>query len=440
VEALFENRNLKAFAKLFKEEQENWGTPEEFLRQAGEFLALRSYEKYYGDIVPHAFFGITCVASLLSIFPEERKWWPCVQQGWLASNERRRQPWSGASLAAITDLSEDERWLDFCRSHDDRNMDRCYALARGFLSDENERNTFRSRSLRLALDDTAQSGIKFIHLFKAWAMAEQLEWKKADQILFPSLHLLTIGPTSTQLSDHIKVRNIPEFDGTESSMDENSFELIQEKLLFGETLDDALDGLSVMHQMQLSIQTCMDTLMLIAAQGLNNAQMGRWSPALRAFLYTDLCKQSTVTNQACSQGYFAMMAAGLIHQASSNSRESSVNRQVTHLTKRAAPPDGVNTLRSLISHSDPFASADTVRSMISEDEATLDQLFETLLTLTAKNDGRMATGYDLLLVEAAIRGYRESVSDLRDRLPVACGFFLGRVLKNYELFGAYGVK
>lgn len=440
MDTLFENQNLKVFAKLFKKEQENWGTPEEFLRQAGEFLALRSYEKYYGDIVPHAFFGITCVASSLSVFPEERKWWPCVQQGWLASNERRRQPWSGASLAAITDLSEDERWLNFCKSHEDGNMDQCYALAKGFLSDENERNTFRSRSLRLALDDTAQSGIKFIHLFKAWSMAEQLGWEKADQILFPALHLLTIGPTSTQLSDQIKVRNIPEFNGTNSSIDGDSFELIQEKLLFGETLDDALDGLSVMHQMQLSIQVCMDTLMLVAAQGLNNAQMGRWLPALRAFLYTDLCKQSVATEQACSQGYFAMMAAGLIHQASSSSRESNANRQVTHLAKKDAPSDGVNTLRSLISHSDPFASADTVRSMISEDESSIDQLFETLATLAAKNDGRMATGYDLLLVEAAIRGYRESASNLRDRLPVACGFFLGRVLKNYELFGAYGVK
>ena len=52
VEALFENQNLKAFSKLFKEEQEQWGEPKEFLRQTAEFLAFRSYEDYYGDIVP----------------------------------------------------------------------------------------------------------------------------------------------------------------------------------------------------------------------------------------------------------------------------------------------------------------------------------------------------------------------------------------------------
>ena len=65
---------------------------------------------------------------------------------------------------------------------------------------------------------------------------------------------------------------------------------------------------------------------------------------------------------------------------------------------------------------------------------------QTLVTLAAKNAARVGQGYDLLLVQVCCEAYQRSDSELRDRFPVSCGFFLGRMLKHYELFGAYGVK
>ncbi len=98
------------------------------------------------------------------------------------------------------------------------------------------------------------------------------------------------------------------------------------------------------------------------------------------------------------------------------------------------------SLRSLISHSDPYASANTAQAILGMGEEAHLELVQTLATLAAKNDARVGQGYDLLLVKACAGAHQRSQSVLKDRFLVGCAFFLGYILKNYELFGAYGVK
>ncbi len=441
LQQLFEISNPKAFATLFKTGQEEWGEPREFIRRATAEMSVKLYEEYYGDLVPHSFFGLSCAATTLSLFPEERLWWPCVQQAWLIANSRKRRPWNGVSEEAVTDQPPEDRWNQFEEAASNRQFETCYALVRGFLGDSEERDFFRTHSLNSAFNDTAHGGLKFIQLAQAWEMAESLNWDHSELILFPALHFIVLGPRQDRLAD-LAVRAEP-FEISEegdSAVVEEELENFQEAVLYSDDPSAALAALSRLASQGNTFDSIHEALLLTAVQALNNAQIGRWLFPVRALLYTDARQGWTGRTGTGNRIHGLAVASLLIQEASRKSREARQARPVVDMVESVCPTDPFETLRSLVSHSDPFAAANTVQAILGMGDEGRTQLVQTLATLAAKNDASVGQGYDLLLVKTCAAAHQRSQSQLKDRFLVGCAFFLGRILKNYELFGAYGVK
>ena len=438
---LFESSNPKAFVKLFKTGQEEWGEPREFIRRVAAEMPVKLYEKYYGDLVPHSFFGLSCAAATLSLFPEERLWWPCVQQAWLIANSRKRRPWNGVSEETGTDQPLKDRWNQFEEAASNHQFETCYALVRGFLGNSEERDFFRTHSLNGALNDTAHGGLKFIQLAQAWEMAESLNWDHSELILFPALHFLVLGPRQDRLAD-LAVQAEP-FEISEEgdrAVVEQELEIFEETLLYSDDPSAALAALSRLSSQGNTFDSIHEALLLTAVQALNNAQIGRWLLPVRALLYADACQGWTERAGTGNRGHGLAVAALLVQEASRKSREARQARQVVDMVESVCPTDPFQTLRSLVSHSDPFASANTAQAILGMGDEGRPELVQTLATLAAKNDASVGQGYDLLLVKTCAAAHERSQSQLKDRFLVGCAFFLGRILKNYELFVAYGVK
>ncbi len=441
LEELFQSSNPKVFVKRFKALEADWKEPSDFIRQVASSIPLKLYEKFYDDLVPHSFFGLSCAASTLDLFPEERRWWPCVQQGWFIARARKRSAWDGTPRDIVALDSPEESWNQFQKFLSSRDFERCFALLRGFLADPSHRDFFRTQSLTRALGDTAHGGLKFIQLAKAWEFAEILGWQNADQILFPSFHFLVLGPCRDELETRVGAAGqlaIPDQAGDPVSPED--LRQLENMVLYSDDSLAALDGLARLASQGHGFSSIHEALLLIAAQALNNAQVGRWLSPLRAFLYAESCRVWAQRVPASEKGQGLALACLLIQRASGKSREHSKNRVVVDLAESVCPMNPFNTLRSLVSHSDPYASANTVQAILGMGTEAFEELTQTLVTLAAKNDARVGQGYDLLFVQTCCEAYQRSDSELRERFPVSCGFFLGRILKNYELFGAYSVK
>ena len=441
LQQLFDSSNPKAFAKLFKTGQEEWGEPREFIRQVAAKMPVKLYEKYYDDLVPHGFFGLSCAASTLSLFPENRLWWPCLQQAWFIANSRKRRPWNGVSEETGGDQPLEDRWNQFEEAASNRQFETCYTLVRGFLGNSEERDFFRTRSLSRGLNDTAHGGLKFIQLAQAWEMAELLNWEHSELILFPALHFLILGPRQDRLAAvAVQAEPFEISQEGDKAMVEEELEIFQGAVLYSDDPSDALDALSRLASQGNTFDSIHEALLLTAVQALNNAQIGRWLLPVRALLYTDACRDWAGRAGTRERGQGLAVAVLLIQQASRKSREAGQARRVVDMAESVCPTNPFETLRSLISHSDPYASANTAQAILGMGEEAHLELVQTLVTLAAKNDARVGQGYDLLLVRACAGAHQRSQSVLKDRFLVGCAFFLGYILKNYELFVAYGVK
>jgi len=132
-----------------------------------------------------------------------------------------------------------------------------------------------------------------------------------------------------------------------------------------------------------------------------------------------------------------MMAAVLLNQASSKSRETDQNRSLDEVARQLCPLEPFSVLRSVISHTDPYASATAIYAILGMDDSKKEELFKTLSSQAVKNDGDMCYGHDILFIHEVVACYKDLQLEQKDRLPVAAGFFLGRVAKSYELFGTY---
>ena len=438
---LFESSNPKVFAKLFRKGQEEWGEPREFIRQVSAEMPVKLYEKYYGDLVPHGFFGLSCAASTLSLFPEDRLWWPCVQQAWFIATSRKRRPWNDVSNGTGGDQPLEDRWNQFEEAASNRQFENCYTFVRGFLRNSEERDFFRSRSLTRGLNDTAHGGLKFIQLAQAWEMAESQNWEHSELILFPALHFLILGPRQDRLAPlAAEAQPLQISEEGSKAVDEEELEILEAAVLYSDDPSAALEALRRLASQGNTFDSIHEALLLTAVQCLNNAQIGRWLLPVRALLHTDACRDWAGRAGTGDRGHSLAMASLLIQQASRKSRETGQARRVVDMVGSVCPTDPFITLRSLISHSDPYASANTARAILGMGEEAHLELVQTLATLAAKNDARMGQGYDLLLVKACAGAHQRSQSHLKDRFLVGCAFFLGHILKNYELFGAYGVK
>ncbi len=445
LEALLYNSDPKIFVKQFKALEPEWNEPLDFVRQVASRIPLKLYEKFYDDLIPHSFFGLSCAASTLDLFPEQYQWWPCVQQGWFISKSHKRSTLDSLPVEVPLIGTKEEAWKQFRSALLNRDFEHCFTLTRGFLKEPTNRDFFRQQILTHALRDTVYGGIKFIQLSKAWEMAEILDWENTDEILFPSLHLLALGPCSDRLDKcinqpHIEKTYFNTSDEEKGPISPKDLQNLEALVLFSDNSTAVLDSIVHLAEKGYGFNAINEALLLVAIQALDNTQMGRWIPALRAFLYTYLCRSWSQKVSAREKLQSLELASLLIQDSSQKSRENDNNRVIVDLAERVCPMDPINTLRSLISHSDPYASANTVYAILGMGGEAFKELTIALATLAVKNDARIGQGYDLLLVKACSDLYQRSNSKMRDKFLISCGFFLGRILKNYELFGAYGVK
>ncbi len=441
LEQLFHSDNLKEFVALIKKTPEQYKTPERFLEGAANYLSIRLYERYYDGTFPHSLFGLASASMAQTLFSEEERWRPFVQQAWFATREKKRTPWDLNKVESRDSGTPETRWDHFERAAETGNFEEAFGWARGFLTTQNDREFFRERSISYAMNDTSHGGHKFLYLSQAWQLAEQFNWKDPDTILFPSLHFMVMAAKDGSLSRVVKEqwrRNpLPSLFTNQSQLTESAYESFEKEVLFGVGPEQALHALDTLAQSGAGLDAVCDALLLSAAQALSNARMGSWIWPMRAFHFAYFSRQWIDRLIPHRKTYPLMMSVVLINLSSLRSREVTENRKLDEIAQRLCPTDTFNVLKSVISHSDPFASATAIYAILAMDEEKREALGETLMSLAVKNDGSMCYGNDLLFVYEAVDSYKRSSSALKDNYLVCAGFFLGRAPKKYELFGEY---
>ncbi len=442
LDKLFHTTKVKDFVALFKEAEEKYGNPQEFLSDVTTYLPPRLYEHYYGDTVPHSFFGLLSAHKAQSFLPEEQRWRPFVQQCWFATQEQKRNPLNLETNGAKVQGSLEERWQRFQDTAAEENFADAMASAQSFLENDEDRRFFRQKSLILAIEDTAYGGHKFPYLFHAWRVAEALQWSHAETILAPALHLVIVG-----LKDRSLCRLVQESCGRNplQSLSENQGHLsgdlcdqMESLLLFSNDTGDCLSQFQTSVSSGTGLASVQEGLLLAAAQGLSNSNSGEWIWPMRAFHFCYLVDQWEEL-EPDKKGFAVAIAAALVNKASSRSRAFDQNRSLDEVAQRLCPVEPFEVLKSVISHTDPHAAATAVYSILGMEEDKTEELFHTLLSQAVKIDGQMCYGNDILYVSEACDCYRRFNLQQKEKLPVSAGYFLGRVQKGYELAGAYGV-
>ena len=442
LDQLFHATEVKAFSALAKEAETRYVNPKAFLEEIASYLPVRLYEHYYGDTAPHSFFGLIAAEQARALFPEQDQWRPFIQQAWFGTKETKRAPWDLGRIAARSNGSLESRWHGFETSAAVGDFQEAFAWAKGFLESDQERDFFRERSLSYALEDTALGGYKFLYLMQAWRLASLLKWNHLEKILFAPLHFLITGPKERELSslakDEWRENPLPALLQNEASVPSYRYREMEQSVLFGASAEDVFGVLRDLSHSGVGAEAIRDALLLAASQAISNARLGSWIWPTRAFHFGVLMRHWMDLVEPHRKTYGVIMMAALLHRASQRSRESEFNRRLDEVAQRLCPTDTLNVLKSVASHSDPFASATAVYAILGMNEEKREELFRTLLSLAAKNDGHLCYGNDLLFVQEAVACYKRSSLTGKDGYIVSVGFFLGRVPKKYELFGVYG--
>ncbi len=439
LEELLKTTQVKPFSKQFSEYQKEWGDPGKFLAEAAVYLSTRVYARYYDDGAPHAFFGLAAASRSESVFPEDRRWWPYVQQAWFAAREKKRSPFS---LNGEPDAASAPSWQAVEKAVSEGEVGSACRSAGTLLQEGETRDGIRRGLLNLALGDTFLGGFKFLYLAQSLSLAERLGWSDSSHLLFPSLHFLIEGPDEGEIgrwakSNANRVSAILEGDG---QLGDDHYEAFESRLLFGDDDDSALAALEQLGKAGVGSEGAWEALIVAAAQAAGNSKSGAWIWPVRALLVAHAARTEYEKSGDSDEAISLLITAGLIRQASRRSRYASQNRDLGDLARRFCPIDTFNTLRSVVSHSDPHAAATAAYAILGMGEEKQRELFQNLATLAAKNDGRIGQGYDLLLVAAAAESFERASSKHKEKLPVCCSFVLARLYKDYDLFGAYGVK
>ena len=442
LEKLFHAADVKEFAALAKEVPATFENPAAFLAGVADYLPLRLYEHYYGETPPHSLFGLVSAHQAQSLLPEDQCWKPFTHQAWLVTRERKRTPWDLDTMDPQSDGSLDDRWHRFEMRADAGDFREAFCWAKGFFKADQERDFFRERSLSYSMDDTAYGGYKFLYLKQAWRLAELLNWNHLEKILFPALHF-TLTATkekalSTLVRDRWRTNPLPALLQNEAPLSEPSYRVLEQSLLFGHSATEALDVLQDLSQKGVALEAIRDALLIASARALSNAKLGHWIWPMRAFHFGYLSRQWMDWVEPHRKTYALLMTAALLHQASARSRELEHNRPLDELATRLCPTDTFTVLKSVVSHSDPYASATAVYAILGMSNEKKAELFQTLMQLAIKNDGQICYGNDLLFVQEAVECYQRSLLGEKDNYLVAAGFFLGRVPKKYDLTTAYG--
>ena len=432
----------KEFSGCMKEARNHFSTPKEFVEAVTEYLPVRLYENYYGDSVPRGFFGIMAATEAQTILPEETGWRPYVQQAWSAAGEQKRTPWDLNKIDARNHESLEQRWHHFTTAADSADVPAALAWAKGFLTSPSDRDYFRAQGLSHALADTAHGGFKFLYLLQAWKLAQSLEWKNLEAILFPALHYLVAGPRekhlSAQVREYWQVNPLTAALKNRGTVSEELRARFEQTCLFGESTEDALDAVRRLSQSGAGAEAIRDILLMTAAQAVANSRTGHWPGPARALNFVYLLRDWAHLVEPHRQTFALLLATALIHRASIKSSEGGESRVLDQLPGHLLPEDADEVLRSVVSHSDPYASATAANTILDRDTESGPDLAATLMDLAVKNDGHVCGGDDILLVKVAADSHQASSATDRNRYLVAAAFFLGRIPKSYELFGAYG--
>ncbi len=442
MERLLEASSPKEFSGRMKEAQNHFSAPADFVEAVAGYLPTRLYENYYGDSVPRGFFGIMAATEAQTILPAETGWRPYVQQTWSAARERKRTPWNLDKIDARNQESLEKRWHHFTQAAASADVPASLAWAKGFLASPSDRDYFRAQGLSYALADTAHGGFKFLYLIQAWKLAQSLQWKNLEAILFPALHYLVAGPREKQLSARVReywqanpLTAALKNSGTVSEEFRARFE---QTCLFGESTEEALDAVGRLSQSGASVEAIRDVLLLTAAQAVANSRTGHWPGPARALNFVYLLRDWANLVEPHRRTFALLLGTALIHRASTKSSEGGENRVLDQLPGHLLPTDATKVLRSVVSHSDPYASATAAKVILDRESENGAGLAATLMDLAVKNDGHVCGGDDILLVKVAADCHQASSAADRNRYLVATAFFLGRIPKSYELFGAYG--
>ena len=444
MERLLEASSPKEFSGCMKEAQTHYPAPADFVEAVAGYLPTRLYENYYGDSVPRGFFGIMAATEAQTVLPAETGWRPYVQQTWSAARERKRAPWNLDKIDARNQESLQKRWHHFTQAAESADVPASLAWAKGFLANPSDRDYFRAQGLSYALADTAHGGFKFLYLHQAWKLAQSLQWKNLEAILFPALHFLVGGPREQQLSAQVReywqanpLTAALKNNGTVSGELRSRFE---QSCLFGESTGEALDAVALLSRSGAGVEAIRDVLLMTAAQAVANSRTGHWPDPARALNFVYLLRDWSNLVEPHRRTFALLLGAALIHQASAKSSEGGQNRDLDQLPGHLLPEDATQVLRSVVSHSDPYASATAAQVILDRNSGNGAGLAATLMDLAVKNDGHVCGGDDILLVKAAADCYQASSATDKNRYLVATAFFLGRIPKSYELFGAYGFK
>ncbi len=440
LDKLFHTTKIKEFVPLFKEAVEKYETPESFLGEVATYLPVRLYEHYYDDSVPHSFFGLIS-ASLLSQSSgaENGRWKPFAQQSWFATKEKKRHPLDPGAVPANQEGDLEARWNHFREAADNGSFPESLSWAKGFLDNEEDRSFFRQKSLEYALGDTFQGSHKFLYLSQSWRLAESLKWSHSEEIICPALHFLVVAPKDRALSGEVRDFSRGSLSALSSNKGQASSEQYTEAekaLLFADDTSKALGALEALTNAGVSLDSIYEVLLVAGAQALSNSRAGDWIWPIRAF-HLGYTLQQWSEVDAEFKTYALAMGAAVLHQASKRSRELDHNRQVDDLARELCPVDPLGMLRTVVSHTDPHASATAVIAALGMDEAKQEELFEALSSLAVKNDGNNCYGHDILFVHEVKDCYQRLQLQEKQTLPIAAGFFLGRATKTYELFGTY---
>ena len=442
MERLLEASSPKEFSGRMKEAQNHFSAPADFVEAVAGYLPTRLYENYYGDSVPRGFFGIMAATEAQTILPAETGWRPYVQQTWSAARERKRTPWNLDKIDARNQESLEKRWHHFTQAAASADVPASLAWAKGFLASPSDRDYFRAQGLSYALADTVHGGFKFLYLIQAWKLAQSLQWKNLEAILFPALHYLVAGPREKQLSARVReywqANPLTAALKNSGTVSEELCSRFEQTCLFGESTEDALDAVGRLSQSGASVEAIRDVLLLTAAQAVANSRTGHWPGPARALNFVYLLRDWANLVEPHRRTFALLLGTALIHRASTKSSEGGQNRVLDQLPGHLLPTDATKVLRSVVSHSDPYASATAAKVILDRESENGAGLATTLMDLAVKNDGHVCGGDDILLVKVAADCHQASSAADRNRYLVATAFFLGRIPKSYELFGAYG--
>ena len=435
LEKLFHAESLKEFAPLFQEAVKQYKDPKAFVTAAADYLPLRLYEHYYQDSAPHSFFGlIAALWASQSLFSKETHWRPVAQQSWFATREKKRNPLPLEKVEGRTEGDEETRWASFRTSADAGDFQQAAAWAKGFLAKESSRSFFRLRTLSHAMEDSFLGGHKAVYLHQAWKLAEALDWNGAEKVLAPALHLLVLGQRDTALHEQIRGDlSAFSFGQGNGGISDGAYEELEQALLFSDDAQSAVKALQSLSSSGSSLETAQQSLLIAAAQALCNSRPAQWIWPMRAFHFIQLAAPGRLDSS--QQIPALVMGAAHLQRASARTRELEGNRSMDGLTHKMVPVEPLALLKSVVSHTDPYASAIAVRAALSMGESGQAALLETLSGLAVKNDGEVCRGHDLLFIYELADAFKRSQHPQKDKLPVAAGFFLGRVPKVYELFG-----